>query len=181
MPFAVVLFFNKSQSSPIDTIIEELATSKASPFMFENSTPHITLAIYNQFDCDKNKSKLEDFAAKFKFDSVIFAHVGLFSSKRHGVFIAPIVTTELLKFHQQFHDFFEKDTAGSWDFYLPGKWIPHCTLGFDVPEDKVEQALSICRKLKLPLEIGISSIGIMKFEPVEEVYRIPFPNLRANN
>jgi 2'-5' RNA ligase len=181
MPFAIVLFFNKSQSAPIDAIIKELADTKIAPFMFENSTPHITLAIYDLFDCINNKGKLKEFTLSYKIDSVDFSHLGLFSSKRHGIFIAPIVTTELLQYHQQFHNYFKNDAVGSWEFYLPRNWIPHCTLGFDVHEDKVEQAFSICRKLKLPLEIGISSIGIMEFEPVKEVYRIATTNTSKIN
>jgi hypothetical protein len=173
MPFAVVLFFNKSQSEPIDAVIEKLAVLKIAPFMFENSTPHITLAIYDKMDCIKNKARLTEFITRNKIDTVIFSHIGAFSSKRHGVFFAPTVTIELLHFHRQFHDYFQNHAVGSWDFYLPGNWIPHCTVGFDVPVSKIDQAFGICRKMNLPLEIGISSIGIMKFEPVQEVYRIP--------
>jgi 2'-5' RNA ligase len=174
MPFAVVLFFDKSQSQPFDTVIEELAVKKVAPFMFEESVPHVTLAIYDDLNCSECKEKIEDFTSEHKKVTLVFSHVGLFKSKMNAVFAAPIVTESLLQFHRLFHNYFKDDGIGSWENYFPGKWIPHCTLAFNVADNKIDQAFSICRSLDFPLEICTTSIGIMEFEPVREIYRIPF-------
>lgn len=174
MPFAVVLFFDKSQSLPFDTVIEELALKKTAPFMFEESTPHITLAIYNKISGNKSKEKIRDFALKTKGESLIFTHLGLFKSKMNAVFAAPIVTDSLLKYHKKFHDFFGDEGIDSWENYLPGNWVPHCTLAFDVAENKIDEALSICQSLVFPITVKTSSLGIMEFEPVREIFRFPF-------
>lgn len=179
MPYAVVLFFNKSQSLPFEATIEELAVKNVAPFMFEESIPHITLAIYDEINHPKSKEKIEEFASKFNNMSLVFSHVGFIKSKMKTVFAAPVVTNSLLEYHRQFHDHFKNDGVNSWEHYLPENWIPHCTLAFDVAEEKVGQALSICTKLDFPIEITTSSIGIMEFEPVREIYRIPFNNSRS--
>ena len=174
MPFAVVLFFDRSQSSPFDVVIEELAVKKAAPFMHENSIPHVTLAIYDEINGSKSKQKIKVFASQLKPEPFVFTHLGLFRSKMNAVFAAPIVNEPLLEFHKKFHDFFKDEGTDSWENYLPGKWVPHCTLAFDVSDGKRDEVLSICQNLMLPLTVDASSIGIMEFEPVRELFRFPF-------
>ena len=174
MPFAVVLFFDENQISPINAAIKELADTGVSSFMYENSVPHITLAIYNDISGENGKERLKEFAGKFSSPSVKFSHVGVFSSKMNGVFAAPVVTKSLLKFHQDFHDFFREFGKESWENYRPDSWVPHCTLGFNVPNENVDQALSICREMDLPLCADTASIGVMEFEPVKVLYQFPF-------
>ncbi len=176
MPYAIVIFFDKSQSLPIDKVIEELAIKDVSPFMFEKSIPHITLAIYDEINGKHSKEKIGDFASKFKPVSLVFSHIGLFRSKMNAVFAAPIVTDSLLQHHKNFHDFFKDEGINSWENYLPNNWVPHCTLAFDVSENKTDEAFSICQNLVLPITINTSSIGIMEFEPVKEIFRAPFSN-----
>jgi len=174
MPFAIVLFFDDNHIDPINKTIKELAETKAAPFMYENSVPHITLAIYNDISGGKGRDRLQAFAGTFKAPSVTFAHIGVFISKMNGVFAAPIVTASLLEFHRDFHEFYGSVGKESWENYLPDRWVPHCTLGFDVPDENVDQALTISRKLKLPLKVDTVSIGVMEFEPVNVLYRILF-------
>lgn len=176
MPYAIVVFFDKSQSSPIENVIEELAIKNVSPFMFNNSIPHITLAIYDEINGKHSEEIINNFAYKFKPPSLMFSHIGLFRSKMNGIFAAPIVTESLLQFHKHFHDHFSGEGINSWVSYKPGNWVPHCTLGFDVAYDKIDAAFSICKSLKLPISISIASIGIMEFEPVQEIFRAPFSN-----
>ena len=142
--------------------------------MFEESIPHVTLAIYDELNCDECRKKFEAFSDSHKPVTFKFSHIGAFISKRNALITAPVVTESLLQYHKEFHEYFKDDGLNSWKEYQPGNWIPHCTLGFDVAGDKVDEAFAICRKLKLPLTVETASIGIMSFEPVQEVYRVPF-------
>jgi len=174
MPHAIVLFFDEEQSSPINKIIKELAISNVATFMFEKSTAHITLAIYDEIKGESSKERLKEFASKHKPAPFVFSHVGLLGSKSKGIIAAPIVSRQLLDFHKNFHDYFKEEGVQSWDSYKPDFWVPHCTLAFNIDEKKIDDAFSICKKLILPLTIRSSSIGIMKFEPVQETFRTPF-------
>lgn len=179
MPFAVVLFFDDDQAKPINDVIEELAVKKAAPFMFEESIAHVTLAIYDELDCGECRDKFIAFSHAHEPITFNFSHIGVFTPKRNAIMTAPVVTERLLRYHQDFHEFFSDTGIGSWKEYQPGNWIPHCTLGFNVTDDKLDAAFSISRKLKLPLQVASSSIGIMEFEPVSEVYRVSFSELDA--
>lgn len=174
MPHAIVLFFDRDQSAPIVQIIEDLAVQHVSTFMHEKSIPHITLAIYDEIKGESSKKKLSEFASTFEPLSFVFSHIGLFRSKMNGIFAAPIVTKSLLKHHQDFHDFFIEEGIRSWENYQPDQWVPHCTLAFNIGEDKIDQGLSVSKNLMLPLEVKAASIGIMEFEPVKETFRVPF-------
>ena len=59
-------------------------------------------------------------------DAVTFPSVGIFPTNG-TVFLAPTVTNELLKLHHSYHDYF-KTFHNPNSYYVPGKWVPHCTI-----------------------------------------------------
>ncbi|GAB6508929.1 hypothetical protein CN971_00530 [Bacillus thuringiensis] len=68
--------------------------------------PHITIADYNELDVHLYTEKLGEFVAiQENMDAVTFPSVGIFPTNG-TVFLAPIVTDELLKLHHSYHDYF---------------------------------------------------------------------------
>ena len=151
MPHAIVVFFDEEESAPINEIIKELAIQNVSTFMFEKSIPHITLAIYDELKGESSKEKLKEFALKTKPAPFVFSHIGLLGSKLKGIIAAPVVNVNLLHFHKTFHDYFSNEGKNSWESYSPDNWVPHCTLAFRVLENKIDEAFSVSKALKLPL------------------------------
>ncbi|MGE7861223.1 2'-5' RNA ligase family protein [Bacillus mobilis] len=90
--------------------------------------PHITLADYNELDVHLYKEKLEGFVAvQENMAKVTFPSVGTFPTNG-TVFLAPTITDELLKFHHFYHDYFKTFHDNLNSYYVPGKWVPHCTI-----------------------------------------------------
>jgi len=48
-----------------------------------------------------------------------------------AVFLGVPVTTELLAFHADIHAALAGQPVDHWPHYLPGTWVPHCTLAKD--------------------------------------------------
>ena len=125
--------------------------------------PHITIADYGAID--KNIfMKLADgfYEDKEKVDLTLNV-LGTFISTG-TLFIAPTLSTELLDFHSSHHDYFRTFNENEASFYLPSKWSPHCTIASRLPEDKMDQAFSYCRKNTDKIYGTLSEIALIELK-----------------
>lgn len=52
--------------------------------------------------------------------------------------------SELWELHQRFHYEFREYLHNNDSFYLPSKWIPHCTLKSGVKEENLSDVFTYC-------------------------------------
>jgi 2'-5' RNA ligase len=131
--------------------------------------PHLTLATYEKTDNAGRNSILavaKDFAASFEGPLLRFANVGIFPAKDNTVlFLAPIVTAQLLEFHKGFHELSDKQELKGIEYYKPGQWIPHCTLD-ERPgsQDAGAMMAPVFSHLKdvLPISARLDSIEVLE-------------------
>lgn len=93
----------------------------------EDLEPHITLANYHTLDLKLYGEKLEKFTEHIECFPVEFSSAGTFPTNG-TIFLAPIVTGRLLELHQSFHNHFADFHDQSQSYYVPEKWVPHCTI-----------------------------------------------------
>jgi 2'-5' RNA ligase len=176
MAYAVVFYFDKNSENPIYKIWEQLEKIGLSPSKYKSGIrPHITLAIYDSINCIDCEINLKNLVADSKIFSVQANHLGIFSNQTSVIFIAPASNIDLLEFQKGIHQALEDSSKGAWEIYIPGNWIPHCTLAQGVDSKNLSVALKICVKMKLPLELRISQVGIVEFEPIIPLLEIDFP------
>ncbi|MGG0302489.1 2'-5' RNA ligase family protein [Bacillus albus] len=121
--------------------------------------PHITLADYNELDVQLYTEKLEGFVAvQENMAEVTFPSVGIFPTNG-TIFLAPTITDELLKFHQSYHDNFKAYHDNLNSYYVPGKWVPHCTIANRLHEN---QFLSVLEYICGKFDYAIASIEKIK-------------------
>lgn len=171
MPFAVVFYLDEKRSDPIRQITRELARQGVAPYLHRSDIPpHITLAIYEQLNCQPCEEKIAQFADQTHGFDLTFSFLGIFQSDNPVVFTAPTVTQELLNYHRNIHTLLKDDAVDAWSLYEPGMWVPHCSLAVDFKPELLEQAVQICRPLQLPLTVPIASLGVVQFEPVTPMF-----------
>jgi hypothetical protein len=54
--------------------------------------------------------------------------LGTFPGREGGLFLGVPVTAQLLEFHSGVHAALADQPVEHWPHYLPGNWVPHCTL-----------------------------------------------------
>lgn len=101
--------------------------------------------------------------------SSAFAAVGTFPGKEGVVFLAPVVSSELLALHRTFHEQLLQLGQRSWEYYLPGRWIPHCTVGLGLAGSSLSEAIALCRSSTALGPFGIRELGLIEFRPVTTV------------
>lgn len=115
--------------------------------------PHITLADYNELDVNLYTKKLEEFVVfQENISAVTFPTNGT-------IFLAPTITDELLRLHHSYHDYFKTFHDNPQSYYVPGKWIPHCTIANGLNSN---QFLSVMEYIYEKFNVTLASIEKLK-------------------
>ena len=173
MAYAVVIYFDEISEQPILNIWREL--EKKNVTQAKNNPvirPHITLAIYDSFNCIECEKEIRQFADNSGLLIVNAAHFGIFPHVYPVIFIAPAPNRELMNFQKRIHHTLKNNADGSWEMYQPGNWVPHITLVTDIEKKNLPAALEICMKIQLPFKLKTTQIGVVKFEPVKQLFEI---------
>ncbi|KPU26288.1 hypothetical protein TR13x_10765 [Caloranaerobacter sp. TR13] len=167
MPYAIELYVDTESSKTIDEICNKLASEGIS--IDKGTKPHISLAIYEDIPIESFKKELQMFSYKTKPFDITLSSVGMFVTESIVIYLAPTVTKELLGIHSEFHNSFKKYRSKAWDYYLPNRWVPHCTLAMNLNDEMVNKTINICRGLELPINVKINKSGILEFKPNKQL------------
>ena len=168
MPFAVEMMVDPTSAGTVWQIWRELAEAGISSAIDAGGgRPHVTLAVCERLDRQGFAPVLARFAATTAAPRLSFANFGVFPTEPAVVFMAPVVTTDLLALHARLHRRFQEFAGEPWAYYLPGQWVPHCTLAEQLPGEAVPRAIELCRRVRLPLACRLEEIGIVEFRPIK--------------
>ncbi len=165
MGYAVEMFFEETGSQPIRRLFDSID----SPLPKIGALPHVSLALFDAVDV----SRLIDVSGAFAHNTcafgIRFSSVGLFSGDDTVVFLAPVVTDELLGLHRSFHMRLEAAGLCSDPYYAPGYWVPHCTITIEEPLPGAFDTIETIHAAKVMGEYLVSSIHVVEFRPVVDL------------
>lgn len=168
MPFGVELYLDPVSAATVQHMWGQLADVLALPprtdsTAAEQARPHITLGICQDLDVEVCERSLADFAATMSALVVHFASIGVFATDPAHVFLAPIVTDDVLTVHRRFHERFRAFALNPGEHYLPGQWVPHCTLAEAIAQTEVPRAVDACQQMALPFRARMEEMGLLEF------------------
>ncbi|TDC71888.1 2'-5' RNA ligase family protein, partial [Micromonospora sp. KC606] len=118
--------------------------------------PHVSLAVAPRFDPERVAEALRGMvvAAPLRLD---FQHAGQFVGRVLWLGVTP--TAELLAHHAQVHERLTRAGIALSEQYLPGRWVPHCTLSMRVPNTLMTAAVRRCLEM-LPLAATVTAAAL---------------------
>ncbi|WP_053217204.1 2'-5' RNA ligase family protein [Virgibacillus senegalensis] len=127
--YALIALFDKKTETCIENIWQELKERSISSYAYEveDRKPHLTLASYHVLKVEEFKQQMESTYKKQPILEIKFNTIGSFLNSRTLIF-SPNVTKELIELHERHHQDFERFHDIPDSLYLPGNWVPHCTL-----------------------------------------------------
>lgn len=175
MPFAVHLFFDQSTEAIIKSAWKKLADTGIAPYMHQSANrPHFSLAIYQNIDLTECNQILRSLTASSKRLPISLQYLGVFPTTPATVFLSSPVTASLLDLHSQVYEKLHFIGTDPLQYYLPGNWVPHCTLALELEPGLLSQALEIGLQISLPINGEITEIGVIEFRPVEHLFSFSF-------
>ena len=181
MFYAIHAFFDERTESAIKSVWKELADCGVAPYLYQSANrPHFTLAIYDKLDLQAGEPRLHELAAASAALPLAFPSLGLFTAPRAAVFLAPVVDMALLALHAHVHQVFQDITSGADEYYLPGKWVPHCGLALELDKATAVKVVEIAINMPLPLVGQVTELGVIEARPVRHLFGFPLANDRIN-
>ena len=177
MAYSVELRFDQDLAQRVRALWEALEAIGASSFGAGGKpVPHISLAVYDDEDeVDEAAAGrlIERLAARHAPIEVAFASLGVFSTEESVLFLAPVVTPALLDVHAAYHAMAAALPATCRTYYLPGRWVPHCTLSMLGPMSSVLDGLRHLAADWAPLRGTICSAALIRVPPLATITEHP--------
>jgi 2'-5' RNA ligase len=134
VPYSIELRFDDALTEAIALWSETVARLAGLPHAV--AQPHLSLAVYDEreaVDPARLVAALDRLAPRHAPTPVTFASVGVFPTEERVLFLAPVVTPPLLALHHVYHSLTAELRPRCRPHYLPGNWVPHCTLAMFLP------------------------------------------------
>ncbi len=176
MGYAIELFYDDEAEQAVRKVWDGIGTALGKRSLSElGARPHVSLAVYgDDLDTTGFPEQLLEFARSIDPFDFTLSSLGTFPGQERVVFLAPVVTRRLLTVHARFHEVFSKHDNVGMGYYLPGNWVPHCTVAIDLSSAEVTAALAYCREAFQPISGRFQEIGLVEFRPVKELFTCGF-------
>jgi 2'-5' RNA ligase len=163
MNFAIELCLDENAEARIREIWERIARAGLPSRLLEfGHTPHVSLGVCAQLDPIAFAARLAEFASREPKLHATFVSLGTFSNRQGVVFLGLITTPELIALHARFDALFTTAARDPWEYYRPGRWVPHCTLTTALDPAQVASALAVCAEVPLPIQATLESVAIVE-------------------
>ena len=80
-------------------------------------------------------------------------------------FLAPVVTGELLELHAPVHRMAPVVAGAGREYYLPGRWVPHCTIAEGLAPGDIGATVELARNSGAGGQVSIQEIGLVQLGP----------------
>jgi 2'-5' RNA ligase len=170
VPYAVELRFDDNLAERVRGLWRGLEEIGADSFgAVGEPVPHMSLAVYDdeaEVDEAAASDLVSELAVRCSPTAVAFAGFGMFPTEENVLFLAPVVTPALLELHATYHAMAAGLEATCRPHYLPGRWVPHCTLSMLGPIAAVQDGLGHLATSWTPLDGTIRSVALIKVPPL---------------
>ncbi len=174
MAFAVIMYLDPATEAEVQALWALLSEKQISAVIATMGIrPHISLAGVEHLDAQQVCAMLKTFAPSASPLTIKFGAVGTFPTEQGVVYLAPIVTSELLRLHEELGVRLADLGLSSHEYYRPGNWIPHCTVAINLPPASVPAAVNICCTSNLFHTARLVEIALVEYLPVREICVCP--------
>ncbi len=173
--FAVELYFDPETELAIRGFREKVYAAGVEPVIGKlGDRPHVSLAVFGSVDIPCLIEMVREFFYQLPSFPVILSAIGTFPTSDNVLFLSPVPTSHLLLIHRKFHQQLKCSHLRSSSYYYPQKWVPHCTIELELPEEQFTTALTAAHKFFIPLKGHFTSVGIVSFQPVNYLAEFQF-------
>jgi 2'-5' RNA ligase len=132
--------------------------------------PHVSLAVFPDVkDTEMVREIIAACARVTDRFTLNLSAAAAFPTKEGIVFVAPAPCRTLLEIHRSIHARLADAGEMSNPHYLPGQWMPHCTVTAGIEDSQVAAALEAVRASDVFGPVEVRRIALMEFPPAREV------------
>lgn len=162
MGYAVELFLKDEEAKAI----RRLFSTTRSVLADIGATPHVSLAVFEDVDVPKLTGIVRTFAARTAPFKIRLSSIGIFPGQANVVFLAPVVTENLLKAHASIQEQLAAEGLSCHPYYSTDLWVPHCAVTMEEPLSRSFDTIKAIQDSNVLGEYTIDNVNVVKFRPV---------------
>jgi hypothetical protein len=120
--------------------------------------PHLSFAVAGMIPPATRRGLAKDLAL-LAMPSVWLYTLGTFPTNQNALLLGAITDAELLAVHVAVHDVLAGRVRDPWAHYLPGVWVPHCTLAEDVTPEQLVAGFAALHPIE-PIRARIVEVAV---------------------
>lgn len=163
--YAIELFFNEQADTAVRRLWHRLAVSglpSLETLGHRRHRPHVSLTVLETAQ-PPAVADVEDLADVRRLPALHFSALGTFGGDGGVLFLAPVVTEPLLVVYARLNDVLQDQGIAQWPHYLPGSWVPHCTLAMNLTPAELSAAAGLLAGFRL-LRAEVAEVGVTDTE-----------------
>jgi 2'-5' RNA ligase len=118
--------------------------------------PHVTFAVAGVIP-QKTRDALREDLRLLSIPRIWLSSLGTFAD---SLVLSAVVDTELLAVHSTVHDVLAKRVKQPSAYYLPGSWVPHCTLAQGLEPAQVIAGFAALYPIE-PISVRVEEIAVV--------------------
>ncbi|GAA4443253.1 2'-5' RNA ligase family protein [Actinokineospora soli] len=134
MAQGVVVLFDPEADAAVRALWSRLDAAGLPPS--RHSPPHLTFAVASEIPA-RTRDALRAELRVLHIPSLFFGSLSTFANTENVLMLSAVTDPELLAVHSAVHDVLAGHVRNPSAYYLPGSWVPHCTLLQQVSVDDV--------------------------------------------
>ena len=163
--YAVELYFDAAGEKPLRELVDRLPGLGVRSRRPAAARPHVSLAVFDRVDTERLSEVLGEFARVCPALRLRWGSIGVFPGTEGVVFLAPVVTGELLELHATVHRMAAVVAGTRREYYLPGRWVPHCTIAEGLAPGDMGATVELARNSAPGGSVSIREIGLVQLGP----------------
>lgn len=164
MNFGTAFLFNEPGEAALRAVWQALADAGLSSFMLGlDYPPHMTAWMAQEFTLPALRGTLQALAADQPPLRVEFPALGVFPGEMAVTYLAPIASPPLLGLHARYWEAALPYMRSPLAHYSPGRWVPHVTVGFNLPPGVLGDAVEVLSRATWPQEAVIDGLIFGEF------------------
>jgi len=96
------------------------------------------------------------------------------------VFLAPTPTIDLLRLHGATCEVSAAVGTDPWEAYLPGQWVPHCTIAFHMGATALLKVIEASQDFRLPVVGTVTQLGVVAVSPTIPLFSVELDAQRGS-
>lgn len=141
-------------------VLEEVGVPSLATATHGRHVPHISLTVCDELNVDAAAAALAEAADTRCATDLILSFPGVFPGPPPVMFAGVVSTDDLLGIQAMARKAISPYASSVWEYYLPNRWVPHCTLAMPVDSAKVGLAVETVLCAGLPITARATAIGI---------------------
>ncbi|HEY0805785.1 MAG TPA: 2'-5' RNA ligase family protein [Pseudonocardiaceae bacterium] len=121
--------------------------------------PHLSFAVAGAIPAGARKRLATDLAM-LAMPRLWLYTLGTFPSNQNALLLGAVTDAELLAVHVAVHDALAGRVRDPWAYYMPGAWVPHCSLAEEVTPAQLAAGFAALHPIE-PIRARVTEVGVM--------------------